>query len=161
MLSSAFYIDYAGVAQQAGRFDKAAELLRKSIELDPNNAEAYNALGYLWAEQKQNLEEAEKLIRKALNFEPENGAYIDSLGWVLYQRGKYKEALDELLRASKAMPKPDPVVFEHVGDACNALNRTAEAVLYWQKASKLDPVNKGLLGKIDAATDKVAQKPEN
>ncbi|HVE17326.1 MAG TPA: tetratricopeptide repeat protein [Chthoniobacterales bacterium] len=160
MLNGLFYFDYACAAQQAGHSVKAAELFQKSIELDPKNPEAYNALGYMWIEQKQNLPESERLIRKALTFDPENGAYLDSLGWCFYQSGKYEEALAELLRAAKAMPESDSVVFEHIGDTYRALNRTAEAVLYWQKAIQLDPGNKVLLGKIDAATDKVAQKPD-
>lgn len=160
MLNGGFYFDYACAAQQAGRYVRAAELFRKSIELDPGNADAYNALGYMWAEQKMNLAEAETLIRKALSLEPGNGAYIDSLGWLYYQQGKYDAALTELVRASKALPEPDPVVLEHVGDAYRALNRTAEAVLNWQKSAQLDPSNKALLGKIDAATEKVAQKPQ-
>jgi tetratricopeptide (TPR) repeat protein len=159
ILGGPFYFDYACAAQQAGRSAEAAELFRKSLELDPNNADAYNALGYLWVERNENLDEAEQLIRKALNIEPGNGAFLDSLGWLYYQRGKYAEALVELLRASKALPQPDPVVLEHVADTYRALNRTAEAVLYWQKAAQLDPSNKALLGKIDAATGKVAQQP--
>jgi len=160
ILDGGFYFDYACAAQQADRTVKAAELFKKSIELDPKNPDAYNALGYMWVEQKQNLDEAETLIRKALSFEPANGAYIDSLGWLYYQRGKYDEALTELLRATKALPEPDAVVYEHVADTYRALNRTAEAVLYWQKAARLDPSNKGLVAKIDVATAKVAQKPQ-
>jgi tetratricopeptide (TPR) repeat protein len=159
VLSGAFYFDYGCAAQQAGRYNKAAELFKKSIELDPENPDTYNALGYMWAEQKTNLDEAEVLIRKALAVEPANGAYLDSLGWLYYQKGKYDAALTELLRAAKALPEPDAVVQEHIGDAYRALNRTAEAVLYWQKSMQLDPSNKGLVVKIDAATDKVAQKP--
>ena len=159
LITGMFYFDYAAAAQQTGRYAKAAELFKKSIELDPTNPEAYNALGYMWVEQKQNLDEAEPLIRKALSFEPENGAFIDSLGWLHYQRGQFDAALAELLRASKAMPRPDPVVCEHIGDTYRALHRTAEAVLFWQKSAQLDPSNKDLLAKIDAATDKVAQKP--
>jgi tetratricopeptide (TPR) repeat protein len=159
LLNGSFYFDYACAAQQAARYVKAAELFKKSIELDPKNPDAYNALGYMWVEQKQNLDEAAALIRKALSFDPANGAYIDSLGWLLFQQGNYEAALTELLRASKAMREPDAVVFEHVADTYRALNRTAEAVLYWQKAAQLDPSNKALAAKIDAATEKVAQKP--
>ena len=57
------------------------------------------------------------------------------------------------------MPGPDAVVYEHLGDTYRALNRTAEALLYWQKASQLDPKNKTLSAKIDTASDKVAEKP--
>ncbi len=160
LLNGLFYFDYGCAAQQAGRLVKAADLFQKSIELDPKNPEAYNALGYMWVEQKQNLAEAESLIRKALTFDPDNASYIDSLGWCHYQSGRYDAALAELLRASKALPEPDSVIFEHVGDTYRALNRTAEAVLYWQKAAQLDSGNKALLVKIDAATEKVAQKPQ-
>jgi len=159
VLSGLFYYDYACAAQEAGRNEQAEKLFQKSIELDPSLSDAYNALGYMWVEQKQHLDEAERLIRKALALDPENGAYLDSLGWLHHQRGEYEEALAQLLHAVKAMPGPDAVVFEHVGDTYRALNRTAEAVLYWQKAMQLDPGNKTLLAKIDSATDKMAQKP--
>jgi tetratricopeptide (TPR) repeat protein len=159
VLSGLFYYDYACASQEAGHTDQAEKLFQKSIELDPSLADAYNALGYMWVEQKQHLDEAERLIRKALALDPENGAYLDSLGWLHHQRGEYEQALAQLLHAVKAMPGPDSVVFEHIGDTYRALNRTAEAVLYWQKAIQLDSGNKTLLGKIDSATDKMAQKP--
>jgi tetratricopeptide (TPR) repeat protein len=160
LLDGGFYFDYGCTAQAAGHYVKAAELFKKSIELDPGNSETYNALGYMWVERRENLPEAEQLIRKALALDPANGAYLDSLGWLHYQRGDYAAALDELLQAAKAMPQPDSVVFEHVGDAYRALNRTAEALLYWQKSSQLDPSNKPLLAKIDDATARMAaQKP--
>ena len=159
VLTGLFYYDYACAAQEAGHSDEAAKLFQKSIELDPSLADAYNALGYMWVEQKQHLDEAERLIRKALALDPENGAYLDSLGWLHYQRGDYEQALAQLLHAAKTMPGPDAVVFEHVGDTYRALKRTAEALLYWQKAVQLDPGNKTLLTKIDSSTDKMAQKP--
>lgn len=159
LLNGLFFYDYACAAQEAGHSDQAERLFQKSIELDPALADAYNALGYMWVEQKQHLDEAERLIRKALALDPENGAYLDSLGWLHHQRGEYEQALAQLLHAVKAMPGPDAVVFEHVGDTYRALNRTAEALLYWQKAVQLEPGNKTLLTKIDSATDKMAQKP--
>ena len=156
LIDGGFYFDYGCTAQAAGHYVKAAELFKKSIELDPKNAETYNALGYMWVERRENLAEAEQLIRKALSLDPGSGAFLDSLGWLHYQRGDYSAALDELLQAAKAMPQPDSVVFEHVGDAYRALNRTAEALLYWQKSSQLDPSNKPLLAKIDDATARMA-----
>ncbi len=158
LLNSMFYFDYGCTAQLAGRNVKAAELFRKAIELDPKNADALNALGYMWAEHGENLDEAERMIRRALAIDPANGAYLDSLGWVHYQRGDYALAVEELLRAAQAMPGPDPVVHEHIGDAYFALNRPAEALLHWQKAAGLDSANKTLAAKIDAVVSRVAEK---
>ena len=46
MLNARFYFDYGAAAEQAGLYDKAADLFRKSISLDPANAaEAYNYVG--------------------------------------------------------------------------------------------------------------------
>lgn len=160
LLGGAFYFDYGCAAQLAGRRQKAEELFRRSIELDPKNPDAYNSLAYMWIERGERLPEAEKLVRQALAIDPANGAYIDTLGWLYFQKKEFGAALDELLRAAKALPEPDAVVFEHLGDAYRALDRTAEALLYWQKAVALDAGNKGLLEKIDRTTAKVAaQQP--
>lgn len=160
ILNGDFYFNYGISAEQAGHFTKAAEALRKSIELDPQNAaRACNYLGYMWADRNENLVEAESLIQRAVSIEPDNGAYLDSLGWVYFRLGHYDKALAELLRAAELLKEDDPVVFEHIGDAYEKLGKTAEAVLYWQKAVRLDPDNKGLISKLDAISARIVQKP--
>lgn len=162
ILNADFYFDYGASAERAGDFAKAAGLLRRSIELDPSSAaRAYNYLGYMWVDRGENLEEAGEMIRRAVEMEPQNGAYVDSLGWLYYRRGEYEEALGTLLRAAGLLSEPDAVVFDHIGDACAKLGRTAEAVLYWNKALALDAENAEVAAKIEASTEKVAgqQKP--
>jgi len=160
ILNSDFHFGFGAAAERSGRYSRAAELLRKSIELDPDNsARACNYLGYMWAERGENLAEAEELIRSALNREPSNGAYRDSLGWALFKQGKYAEAVDELLQAAGTLTEPDAVVFEHIGDAMEKLGRTAEAVLYWKKALQADPSLKSVTSKLDAHSSRVASQP--
>jgi len=160
LIDSGFYMSYGAAAEQAGHFVKAAELLKKSIALDPeNSADACNYLGYMWADRGENLPEAEQFILRALELNPHNGAYIDSLGWVYYHQGRYTEALAELLRAAELLTTPDPVVYEHIGDACSKLGQTAEAIAYWQKASQLAPENTLLTEKIDRHAARLARQP--
>jgi len=148
-VNAKFYFNYGAAAEQAGLYDKATDLLRKSIALDPeNSAEACNYLGYMWADHNMNLDEAETMIRRALESEPNNTSYLDSLGWVEFRKGQFDRALDNLLRASKTAEREDPVVFEHIGDTYLKLNRTREALEAWQKALALDPKNKNLADKI-------------
>ena len=91
VLNARFYFDYGAAADQAGLYDKAADLLRKSIALDPANAaEAYNYIGFMWAEHNLHLDEAEEMIGRALQLDPNNGAYLDSLGWLYYRKGKVR-----------------------------------------------------------------------
>ena len=150
-VNAKFYFNYGAAAEQAGLYNKAADLLRKSIALDPeNSAEASNYLGYMWADHNMNLDEAETMIRRALQSEPNNASYLDSLGWVEFRKGQFDRALDDLLRAVKAAGREDPVVFEHIGDTYLKLNRTPEALEAWQKALSLDPKNKNLADKIQA-----------
>jgi tetratricopeptide (TPR) repeat protein len=160
ILDAAFYFNYGVCAEQGGFIEKAAALLQKSIELDPSKAaQAYNYIGYMWVDRNMNLEDGGNMIRKALELEPNNGAYIDSLGWYYYHLGDYNRALTELLRASDTLKPEDPVVFEHVGDTFQALGKTGEAQVYWQKALKLDPTNQKLANKVEESKAKLTANP--
>jgi len=151
VINAKFYFNYGAAAEQAGLYEKAADLLRKSIALDPaNSAEAYNYVGYMWADHNMHLDEAEAMIKRALESEPNNASYLDSLGWVEFRNGKFDQALRDLLRAAKTVERDDPVVFEHIGDTYLKLNRVREALDAWQKALALDPKNKTLADKIEA-----------
>lgn len=158
MLNGRFYFDYGVAAEQAGFYDKAADLLRQSAVLDPTSAaEVYNYLGYMWAEQNTHLDDAEEVVKKALELDPNNGAYLDSLGWIRFRKGRYDEALTDLLRAAQTIKKDDPVVFEHIADTYAKLARIPQALDYWQKALALDPENKKLAEKIESTRAKLSK----
>lgn len=160
IVNARFYFDYGATADQAGLYDKAADLFKRSIAIDPANAaDAYNYLGYMWAEHNMHLEEAEQMIKRALEIDPNNGAYLDSMGWLYFREAKYNEALDYLLRALKNVPKPDATVFVHIGDTYSKLNRIAQALEYWQKAILLEPGDKAVAAKIESAKTKMSKGP--
>ena len=160
VLNARFYFDYGAAADQAGLYDKAGDLFKKSISLDPTNAaEACNYVGFMWAEHNMHLDEAEEMVGRALQFDPNNGAYLDSLGWVHYRKGKYEEALAELMRAAQNLTRHDPVVFEHIGDTYSKLNRVPQALEYWQKAIGLAPENKLLADKIEKTKTTISKGP--
>ncbi len=158
MLKPRFFLDYGAAAEQAGLFDKAAELFRKAIAMDPANAaEPYNYLGYMWAEQNLHLDEAEDAVKRALQLDPGNGAYLDSIAWVQYRQGKFDQALENLQRAIQNLPREDPVVFEHLGDVQIKLNHVPQALEAWRRAKNLDPKNKEIAAKIDAHKTQVSK----
>jgi tetratricopeptide (TPR) repeat protein len=150
LLTGAFYFQYGAAAEQAGLVDKAAELLRESVRLDPAvAAEAYNYIGYMWIDRDMNLDEAGDMIRKALDAEPDNGAFLDSIGWWHFKKGNYEQALKDLLRAVENLKKEDPVVFDHLGDTYHKLGKTTEALSYWQRSLSLED-NPKVKDKIEA-----------
>jgi len=160
VLNARFYFDYGAAADQAGLYDKAADLFRKSISLDPaNSAEAYNYVAFMWAEHNLHLDEAEEMVGRALQFDPNNGAYLDTLGWIHYRKGKFEDALNELLRAAQNLTRPDPIVLEHIGDAYAKLNRIPQALDFWQKAIGLSPENKSLAEKIEKTKTTMSKGP--
>lgn len=156
MLTGSFYLQYGAAAEQAGLLDKAAELLRECIRLDPTlAAEAQNYIGYMWVDRDMNLDEAGEMIKKALEAEPDNGAFLDSLGWYHFKKGDYEQALKDLLRALEHMKREDAVVFEHIGDTYDKLGKTSEAVSYWQRSLSLED-NPKVKEKIEALRPTVA-----
>ena len=159
MLDAEFYFAYGAAAEQAGQVDKAEQLLKKSIDLDPQNgAEAYNYIGFMWVDRGLKLDEGAELIKKALAADPENPAYIDSLGWYYFKKGDYAQAVTLLKKAAGLIQPEDAVVDEHLGDAYSASNDTPNALEYWQRASNIDKENKEIAVKIAGARQKLARQ---
>ncbi len=157
ILTGSFYFQYGAAAEQAGLVERAAELLRESIRLDPSIApQAWNYLGYMWVDRDMNMEEAGELIKKAVEAEPDNAAYLDSLAWYHFKQGRYEEALKEIQKATENLKEEDPVVYDHLADIYLKLNKTAEALSYWQKSLALED-NPKVREKLDAARQKVSQ----
>jgi len=159
MLNGDFYRAYGEAAEEAGDLDKAAEMLRKAIDLDPGDAaDACNDLGFMWVDHGMKLDEAADLIRKALVMEPGNPAFIDSLGWYFFKKGDYPHALENLKKAAALIQPEDAIVDEHLGDAYAASNEAGKALDYWQRASGIDKENKEILVKIAGARQKLARQ---
>lgn len=159
LLGGEFYFAYGVAADQAGLREKAAELLKKSIKIDPSRSVTYNYLGYMWTDAGEHLDEAGGLIKKAVEMEPENGAFLDSLGWYYYQSGDYQKALEELLRATKFINPEDATVYSHIGDTYQMIGNVAEALRYWEKALALnqeDADNAEIGKKVETAKQKVS-----
>jgi tetratricopeptide (TPR) repeat protein len=126
----------SNVYVQKGELRKGEEILEKVMEVDPDDSQVNNDLGYLWADQGKNLDQAEKMVRKALAADPDNGAYLDSLGWVLFKQGKYEEAVGPIEQAVKKQTGGDSTLWDHLGDVQLKLNKVDKAIESWQKALK-------------------------
>ena len=133
--------------ERVGQHDEAAAEMEQVLKEDPEHAEALNYLAYRWAERKENLQQALRYARRAVK--KSDQPYIrDTLGWVLYQLGDFKAAVEELQKAAKGLPD-DPVVREHLADACQAAGLDDLAVKYYRELLEKDHNNKVLLEKLD------------
>ncbi len=88
--------------------------MRRLIQINPDNAHAYNALGYTLADESVRLDEALLLIEKAIELQPNDPFILDSLGWVHYRLGDYDLAIGYLRQALEF--RPDPEIAAHLGE---------------------------------------------
>jgi tetratricopeptide (TPR) repeat protein len=122
-------------------WDKAEADFRKALELNPDQPQVLNYLGYSLVEKQVKLDEALDMIERAVAARPDSGYIVDSLGWVLYRLGRYDEAIVHMERAAELMPV-DPIVNDHLGDVLWAVGRTREAQFQWTRALSFDPEEK-------------------
>ncbi len=131
------------------KYDEAERHLKICLELDPENAEILNFLGYLYADLNIKIDEAESLIKRALKLDPENPYYLDSLGWVYYRKGNADEAITYIKRAIYKMDTDDAVLRDHLGDAYLLKGDVNKAIAEWKRALFLDSKNEQIRKKIE------------
>lgn len=119
--------------ERTGDWTEAEDGFRQALELNPDQPQVLNYLGYSLVERQEQLDEALNMIERAVAERPESGYIVDSLGWVLYRLGRYEESVEHMERAVELMPV-DPVVNDHLGDVLWAVGREMEARFQWRRA---------------------------
>ena len=140
--SAELLYDQAMAAEKVDRFDVVESNLRKVIQLKPDYAHAYNALGYTFADRNTRLDEAYSLVEQALKLAPDDPFIMDSMGWVLFRMNQNEAAITFLKRAFEI--RPDAEIAAHLGEVLWAAGRRDEAKKVWASALKDNPANEVL-----------------
>ncbi|MDC0739079.1 tetratricopeptide repeat protein [Cognatishimia sp. SS12] len=119
--------------ERLDNWDAAEADFRQALELNPDQPQVLNYLGYSLVEKQIKLDEALSMIERAVAARPDSGYIVDSLGWVLYRLGRFEEAVSHMERATELMPV-DPVVNDHLGDVYWSVGRKTEAEFQWRRA---------------------------
>jgi tetratricopeptide (TPR) repeat protein len=107
----------AAALERLGQVEESEELFRRLVDEEPDDANAANYLGYMWADREVHLDEALELIARAVALDPENSAYLDSLGWVHYRLGDTAQAEHWLRRAvDLGGDLGDGTIYCHLGE---------------------------------------------
>lgn len=158
-----------GIAyERLKKWDKAEPNFHKALELNPDQPQVLNYLGYSWVDMNRNLQEGLEMIKKAVELRPDDGYIVDSLGWAYYRLGRFEEAVVELERAVE-LRAGDATINDHLGDAYWRVGRKLEAKYQWKRALASEPeeaevpkiqakIEKGL-PPIEADAAKVESKP--
>ncbi|WP_439616563.1 tetratricopeptide repeat protein [Shinella sp.] len=119
-------------------WEKAEPNFRKALELNPEQPQVLNYLGYSWVDMNINLDEGLDMIRRAVSIKPDDGYIVDSLGWAYYRLNRFTDAVAELERAAE-LKAGDPTINDHLGDAYWRVGRKLEATFQWNRALGLKP----------------------
>ncbi|OWV94904.1 hypothetical protein ATY81_11405 [Rhizobium sp. R72] len=128
-----------GIAyERLKKWDQAEPNFRKALELNPDQPQVLNYLGYSWIDMNRNLDEGLAMIKKAVDLRPDDGYIIDSLGWAYFRLNRFDDAVEELEKAAQ-IKAGDATINDHLGDAYWRVGRKLEAVYQWNRALGSDP----------------------
>lgn len=125
--------------ERQGRMDEFEAMMERVIELAPDNANAYNALGYTYADQNRRLDDAQNLLEYALELEPDNPYILDSVGWYFYRVNDLQAAVEYLKRSYSQFPEAE--VAAHLGEVLWVSGRKDDARRIWREGFERDPDN--------------------
>jgi adenylate cyclase len=134
------------VSLTAAARDEAADFFQRAIDLDPNYAAAYAALGGShfeavvsgWTEfRQQDLDQAEKLAQKALALDPTTTSAYRVLAFVNMYKRRYDLALGQIDRALEINPS-DADIYQMRGTVLVWSGRAAEALPWLESALRFD-----------------------
>jgi tetratricopeptide (TPR) repeat protein len=124
----------AGRAMRTQKSEEALRIFAEVLAIDPNNADAYNQIGYYYG-YRGDYDRAIENLKRYQFMAPDQANPYDSLGEIMANSGHYDEAIDNLNKALAL--KPD--FFEsyaHLGIAYEGKGETARAIEMYERASK-------------------------
>jgi tetratricopeptide (TPR) repeat protein len=87
----------------AGNSDRALQIFAEVLAVEPNNANAYNLIGYYYA-YRGDYDRAIENLRKYQFMAPDQANPYDSLGEIQAYSGHYDEAIENLNQALRLKP---------------------------------------------------------
>lgn len=132
-------LDRGRIHAQLGRILRAEADFKAALLIDPNLAEAHEALGQLYLGQRV-WELAEFRLQKAVALRPKEPAFRAALAGLYRQRRRFDEALAQY-QAAVALAPQDARLWADLGLAFQASARNAESLDAFRRALALEPGN--------------------
>ena len=127
----------AAVLKQNGRINQSLIASQKSVQLNPQDAEAHNNLGVL-LQEKGRFDEAEKSYRKAIELKPAYAEAYNNLGNILKKEVKLDEAKTCYKKAIRI--KPDYAeAYNNLGVLHKEQGKVKETEANYAQAIELKP----------------------
>ena len=126
-------------AWQGQNFTEAETAFAQAVEKDPDNANAWNGLG--WSQMNQGkAEAAQEAFERCLKVDPRQAAALNGLGWIAKNQGKTEEALKHWKKAVDSLPSATAAAMG-LAQTYEELKQFDEAAKYYRLVLKYDPQN--------------------
>lgn len=127
----------AGMAnERTGDYPGAKRSFRRGLELEPENVDLHNALGWTLFQEAKSAEAIAEYER-ALAVDPENVKANNNIALALTELGQLEQAASHFERSLALEPKAE--IYSDLGFIFDRLGRGEEAVESYHKALALDP----------------------
>jgi tetratricopeptide (TPR) repeat protein len=133
----------AGEELGKGNAARALQIYSELIAIEPNNAGAYNLMGYYYGYRGE-YDKAMENLKKYQFLAPDQANPYDSLGEVQAYTGHYDEAIANLNRALAIKSDFEPA-YEHLGVAYEGRGEFPAAIASYEKAAE-NPAREDLRG---------------
>jgi len=133
------HTDLAAAYYERGNLAVSLEELRIAIEADPGYASAYNVLGLVHADLREN-DQAQASFERALRISPTDADTNHNYAWFLCQTDREEQSLRYFLAAVRNPLYTTPQKSYFLAATCAARkSKNQEAQDYYERAIKLDP----------------------
>jgi Tfp pilus assembly protein PilF len=102
------------VYADAGDPEKAGEMYRRAVEMDPDDDGVLNNLAFFLIDREVDVAEGLRLACRALEICPDNPDYLDTQGWGYFKQGRCEEALAVLEYAWEHTPYYSHGIHSHI-----------------------------------------------
>jgi tetratricopeptide (TPR) repeat protein len=129
------YYRLAGVLMREGKADETLATYERLLSLDPNQAVAYNFLGYHFI-SRRDFVKGEDYLKRYRFLAPDQANPYDSLGELYANTGRYDEAEESLKRALEIKPDFIPAV-GHLGTLEVGRGNLEAAIAHFRRAEEM------------------------
>lgn len=132
-----FYNNLAGEAIAREDYPRAYWVLRKALELAPDNTGSINAMAILYR-RTGDLEKAEEIYQYGIRHLQDKVSLLRNYRVLLEQQGREDE-VKKINRALAQLDDPSPFDWIHAGHTAFSEGEFSEAVMFYKKAARIAP----------------------
>lgn len=142
-----------------GQYTESIEAFKQAIKIDPQDAQAFSDMGYVYLSKLNCTDEAVRAFETAIKLDPMCVLAYNNLGSYYYNSGQNEKAI-QLFKKAIDLDRECYLAYENLGLAYNALENYPEAVIAYKRAIELNPKDATIFNNLGFALDNAGYSKE-